>query len=146
MPFPKPAPAQVIRYSYLWHRDAVRGVEEGSKDRPCAIVMMVQDENGEDVVTVLPITHTPPHDPADALEIPSETKRRLGLDDDRSWVVVTESNRFYWPGPDLRMAQPADAASVLYGSLPGAFFERVRLAFIAKVRAARSSPIVTRTE
>jgi hypothetical protein len=93
--FPKPAPAQVIRYSYLWHQDAIRGAEEGSKDRPCAIIMMVQDENGEDVVTVLPITHTPPNNPADALEIPHLTKQRLGLDNDRSWVVITESNQIY---------------------------------------------------
>lgn len=146
MPFPKPAPAQVIRYSYLWHKDAVLGAEEGGKDRPCAIIMMVQNESGDDVVTVLPITHTPPRDPADALEIPADTKRRLGLDDDRSWIVITESNRFYWPGPDLRMTQPGDAASVLYGSLPGAFFEKVRIAFLAKVKAARSSTIVIRTE
>lgn len=122
------------------------GVEEGSKDRPCAIVMMVQDENGEYVVTVLPITHTPPHNPADALEIPSATKRRLRLDDDRSWVVITESNRFYWPGPDLRMANPGDANSVLYGNLPASFFEQVRQAFLAKIRDARSSRIVARTE
>lgn len=122
------------------------GVEEGSKDRPCAIVMMVHDECGEDVVTVLPITHTPPQSPADALEIPPTTKRRLRLDDDRSWVVITESNRFYWPGPDLRMINPGDANSVLYGSLPAAFFEQVRQAFLAKIRDARSSRIVARTE
>jgi hypothetical protein len=144
--FPKPAPAQIIRYSYLWRRDAERGVEEGSKDRPCAVVMTVQDDDGEDVVTVLPVTHAPPRDPADALEIPPETKRRLGLDDERSWIVVTECNRFFWPGPDLRMKEPGNAASVLHGSLPGAFFERVRLAFLAKVRAARAANIVKRTE
>jgi hypothetical protein len=143
--FPKPVPAQVIRYSYLWHKDAALGAEEGNKDRPCAIVMMVQNEDGEDVVTVLPITHAPPYDSADALEIPADTKRRLGLDDARSWVVVAESNRFRWPGPDLRMARPGEAESILYGSLSGAFFEKVRLAFLAKIRAARAN-IVTRTE
>ena len=145
MAFPKPAPAQVIRYSYLWHKDATRGAEEGSKDRPCAIVMMVKNEDGEDLVTVLPITHTPPHNPDDAIEIPHQTQRRLGLDDVRSWVVLTESNRFYWPGPDLRMSRPGEAESVLYGILPNAFYERVRQAFLQMIRADRSS-VVARTE
>jgi len=45
-------------------------------------------------VTVLPISHTPPANPALAVEIPHETKRRLGLDDERSWIVLTEANRF----------------------------------------------------
>ena len=107
---------------------------------------MVQEEYGEEIVTVLPITHTPPIDPADALEIPYATKRRLGLDEERSWVVVTESNRFRWPGPDLRMVRAEDAASVVYGVLPGTFFEQVRLAFLGKVKVARASTIVTRTE
>jgi hypothetical protein len=103
--------------------------------------MTVRNDDGEDVVTVLPITHTPPGDPSDAIEIPQETKRRLKLDAARSWVVVAESNRFTWPGPDLRMVRPDDAASVLYGSLPGALFEKVRRAFLAKIRAARMTSV-----
>ena len=43
----------------------------------------------------------PPHDPEAAVEIPLATKMRLGLDDDRSWIILTEANRFTWPGPDL---------------------------------------------
>jgi hypothetical protein len=112
LPFPKPLPAQVIRYSYLWHAEDSRGQEEGVKDRPCAIVMMTENEAGAPAVTVLPITHTPPSDRADAIEIPYVTKRRLGLDDERSWVVLTEANRFTWPGPDLRMAAASDPMSV----------------------------------
>lgn len=97
----------MIRYSYLWHSEYLRGQEEGVKDRPCAVVLLLQNEDGDDIVTVLPITHTPPsRSDADlAIEIPPVTKRRLGLDDERSWVVPTEANRFVWPGPDLRMAR-----------------------------------------
>ena len=146
MAFPTPAPAQVIRYSYLWRKDAVRGLEEGSKDRPCAIVMMVKNDLGEAVVTVLPVTHTPPSNPDDGIEIPHATKRRIGLDDERSWVVLTEANRFFWPGPDLRMTRPGDAESVLYGILPNAFYERVRMAFLQKIRVARGAVVVPRSE
>ena len=84
---------------------------------------------------MLPISHTPPSNPLLVVEIPATTKRRLGLDDNRSWVVLTEANRFVWPGPDLRPLQPGDAASVAYGSLPYGLFEDIRLKFIAALKA-----------
>jgi hypothetical protein len=43
---------------------------------------------------VLPITHNPPANPADAIEIPTETQKRLGLDFDRSWIAITQANEF----------------------------------------------------
>ena len=60
------------------------------------------------VVVVLPITHTPPADPAAAVEIPAAVKRHLGLDDARSWIVVAEGNEFDWPGYDLRKIGRSD--------------------------------------
>lgn len=88
--------------------------------------MVVVDESGDQVVTVLPITHTPPADPALAVEIPHETSRRLGLDDQVSWIVISEANRFVWPGPDLRLGPSGDAASIAFGLLPRALFNAVR--------------------
>jgi hypothetical protein len=79
-----------------------------------------------------------------SVEIPAATKRRLGLDDERSWIVLTEANRFIWPGPDLRAMRPGDASSV-YGPLPYALFEDVRRTFIAALRA-RAARTVPRTE
>jgi hypothetical protein len=78
----------VIRYSYLWQAEHVRGREEGVKNRPCAIILISADGAGERVVTVLPISHASPADPRLAVEIPAVTKRRLGLDEARSWVVL----------------------------------------------------------
>jgi len=140
--FPAPVPGLVIRYSYLWASEHARGREEGVKERPAAVVLVTANSAGEPVVTVLPITHTPPAVAALAVEIPHPVKRRLGLDDARSWVVLTEANRFVWPGPDLYQASPGDAASVAYGSLPYALFEEIRLKFIAalKTRATRTVP------
>jgi hypothetical protein len=62
------------------------------KDRPCADVMAIMDQDGEWEVLVLPITHSPPPNLADAIEIPTETKNRLGLDTDRSWIMVTHQS------------------------------------------------------
>ena len=108
MPLPIPEPGLVISYGYLWRSVYERGQEEGTKDRPCAIVLMAQDEDGDTTVTVLPVTHTPPVNPDEAVEIPASTKRRLGLDEARSWIIVSEFNRFVWPGPDLRPISRVD--------------------------------------
>jgi hypothetical protein len=35
-------------------------------------------------------------------------KRHLGLDEDRSWIVVSEGNEFAWPGYDLRKRARSD--------------------------------------
>jgi hypothetical protein len=65
------------------------------------IVLAVEREaDGATVGTVLPITHSAPADPASAVQIPLPVKRHLGLDDDRSWIVVDEGNEFVWPGYD----------------------------------------------
>jgi hypothetical protein len=133
----------VIRYSYLWNRERLAGLEEGSKDRPCAIVVSIVVEDDSRRVLALPITHTPPRNPDDAIEIPAITKTRLGLDSDRSWIVVSEANRFTWPGPDLCPVPGRDASSVAYGILPPDFFARVRNAFLARFTQNR---IVPRTE
>jgi PemK-like, MazF-like toxin of type II toxin-antitoxin system len=74
--------------------------EEGVKDRPCAIVLNLVDDEGETRVTVVPITHTPHADPATAIELPIDTKNRLGLDADRSWIVLSEGNDFLWHTSD----------------------------------------------
>jgi hypothetical protein len=85
--FPEPAPGLVIRYSYLWAEEHKRGQEEGVKDRPAAVILATVNDDGERVVTVLPISHSPPVEPSLAVEIPARVKRRLKLDDERSWVV-----------------------------------------------------------
>jgi hypothetical protein len=77
-------------------------------------------------VHVLPVTHTPPSRPRDAVEIPHRTKRRLGLDSERSWIVVTETNKFRWPGPDLRFLPGGGPESVTYGQLPKALMRIIR--------------------
>jgi hypothetical protein len=97
VPLPEPVPGLVIRYGYLWREEHARGQEEGVKDPPCAVVLVTADEDGEQWVTVLSVTHAPPSVPEFAVEIPAATKRRLGLDDERSWVVLSEANRFLWP-------------------------------------------------
>lgn len=97
------APGRVIAFVYLWRREQLAGRVEGAKVRPCVVFDIDEEtEPGSRIVGVVPITHTAPERAGDGLELPVETKRRLGLDEARSWVVVTEFDRFTWPGFDLR--------------------------------------------
>jgi len=122
---PDPKPGLVISYSYLWHPEYKKSREEGVKDRPCVIVIAVQVVAGRYLVTVAPVTHSAPARPEDAVEIPAKTKQRLGLDPERSWVVVNEVNDFVWPGPDVRLLSQA-AGRVDYGVLPPELYRRIR--------------------
>jgi hypothetical protein len=135
----------VIRYSYLWASEADAGHEEGVKDRPCAIILMTRTVENQIRVYALPITHSTPADPSHAIEIPQITKRRLGLDAERSWVVLSEANDFIWPGPDLRPAINGNPESVVYGMLPRNFTSQLRDRFVAVIERRRAS-IVSRSE
>lgn len=145
MPFPVPEPGLVISYSYLWLSEHRQEREEGVKDRPCAIVLVTGDDGGRTVVTVLPITHSPPQNAADAVELPSTVKRRLGLDEARSWAIVSEVNRFIWPGPDLRAVSRDDPERFEYGLLPPSLFRQIRERFLAAAATQRLQ-IVPRTD
>jgi hypothetical protein len=137
VPIPAPEPGLVISYSYLWHREHEAGREEGRKDRPSVIVLAVErPANDATIVVVLPITHAAPADPAAAVEIPAAVKHHLGLDDERSWIVVAEGNEFDWPGYDLRKIGRGDRYD--YGVLPPRFFKQVVEAFAAWHRAHKA--------
>ena len=129
MALPEPEPGLVISYAYLWHHERESGQEEGRKDRPAVIVLAAERlSDGTIIVTVVPITHRAPDDLAAAVEIPPAVKRLLGLDVERSWIVVSEGNEFVWPGYDLRKV-PGNPARYDYGFLPPRFFDSVRNAF-----------------
>src|SRR5215467_10245563 len=123
MSLPEPELGLVICYSYVWRHEAAAGREEGAKDRPCVIVTAIERAaNGEAIVTVMPITHREPDDAAKAVEIPLATKKRLGLDDQRSWIMVNEGNQFVWPGYDLRKIPGRNKYD--YGFLPPNFIPK----------------------
>jgi hypothetical protein len=125
--YPQPIPGLVIRYSYLWKREADAGQIEG-KHRPCAIVVAVVKEEGEWVVTVAPITRQRPKDPDQAIALSATTRRRLGLGSQPNWIMATEVNSFYWPGPDLR---PTQRGQYAYGELPAVVFETLKQKILA---------------
>ena len=137
MPVPDPVPGLVLHYAYLWHDEYQQGMQEGVKDRPCVIVSAVNREDGGTGVTVVPVTHTFPWTSGITVEIPLATKRRLGLDSDRSWVVVTEVNRFSWPGPDLRQVPGRGTGIYHYGMVPPVLFSQIKNGILVSARGQR---------
>ena len=125
--FPKPIVGLVISYAYVWRAEAEQGRTEGRKDRSCAIVLAfdssaANEENKNKQVAVVPVTHSLPSDPNIAIEIPPAIKRHLGLDGQRSWVMLNEINVFTWPGYDLRPIGNKDGR-IDYDVLPPKFFD-----------------------
>jgi hypothetical protein len=84
----------VIRFPYLWVREAERGETEGRKPRPVVVGVRIARPNGEDVLVLFPITSQPPFPGRFAAEIPEMEKRRAGLDAAlRLWIILDEYNQ-----------------------------------------------------
>lgn len=136
MAFPVPEVGLVVSFAYLWSYEQQSGSTEGAKNRPCVIVTAVEEVEGQAVVTVSPITHSQPEDASSGIEIPSRVKSHLGLDGERSWVILTEVNRFTWPGYDLRPIAAGDSR-VDYGFLPPALFDQIKAGILTTIRSGK---------
>ena len=78
------------------------------------------------VATLLPITHSAPKRNDEAVELPPQLKAHLGLDSERSYIVLTEANDFIWPGLDLRPISRTRPGVFHFGVIPPRFFTHFR--------------------
>ena len=69
----------------------------------------------------------------------TQWNRHLGLDAERNWIMATEVNTFFWPGPDLALNE---AGAYQYGELPAVVFNALK----AKILAAGDVSSVERTD
>jgi hypothetical protein len=84
----------VIRYPYLWVRQAGSGETDGRKARPVAVGVRISRPKGEDTLILFAITSRPPGATNLAVEIPETERRRAGLDGNvRLWIVLSEYNQ-----------------------------------------------------
>lgn len=140
-----PSPGSVIRYSYLWADEDELGQEEGRKDRPALVLAVAIHVRGDESrVLALAVTHTPPADPDEAVEIPDDIRNQIGLDAEPSWVNTAEANEFVWPGPDIRPVPGRHPPTVVYGLVPRSFLRRVVKSYSAN-RLLQRTRIVSRT-
>lgn len=136
MPLPEPEPGLVVRYDYLWSHEAAAGIEQG-KDRPACLIAASDRAVQPRFVVLLPITHQAPAGDSVGVEIPAKVKNALGLDDERSWVIVSEHNVDEWPNAGLTPV-PGSNSDFAYGFLPPRLFAAVKSAFLDLARQHRS--------
>jgi hypothetical protein len=129
-----PEPADVISYSYLWAREAANGQEEGAKDRPAVVILAKIVNRDQTQLLVAPITHSPPELGCGVL-IPPTVQRHLGLDEDPSWIITTELNRFIWPGPDIRIVKGGDTPH--QGAIPAKLFDQVKMQISSQAKLSK---------
>jgi len=136
VPLPEPKPGLVIRYDYLWTREAAAGRDQG-KDRPACLVAAMDSAVSPRFVVILPITHRPPDKDTVGIEIPPKVRAALGLDDAPSWVIVSEHNVDEWPNAGLAPL-PGRPGLFSYGFIPPGLFAQVKAKFLALYETGRS--------
>lgn len=141
MALPEPQSGLVLRYDYLWTHEAAAGRRQG-KDRPVCLVAAIDRPARPRYVVLLPITHTPPTGDTTGIEIPARVKQALGLDDERSWIIVSEHNVDTWPNAGLSPL-PGQPGEYAYGLIPPGLFKQIKSKFLELARL-RSSEQVTR--
>ena len=118
--------ASVIRYPYLWAREAHKGETEGRKERPVAVGVRLPRPDG-DLLLFFPISTKQPEPARFSAEIPAIEKRRAGLDTDlKLWIILDEFNtdrvgRSFYLEPDPPI-----------GRFSKAFFLPLLRAFVAR--------------
>ncbi len=130
MPLPGLTLGLVVRYEYVWSRNA----NTADKDHPaCVVGTYFNAAKQADIVVYLPISHTPPGEGDIGIELSDHAKRVAGLDARRQWVLVSECNIDDWPFAIRQI--PGRAGVFSYGYLPPKTFDKVRDQFVALYRA-----------
>lgn len=139
MAIPEPSPGLVVRYDYLWSREAAAGRTQG-KNRPACLVAASDSQTRPRFVVLLPITHSPPLNDTVAIEIPAKVRQAIGLDDQPGWVVVSEYNVDEWPNAGLLpLAGKPDVFA--YGFIPPGLFATIKARLLELAREKRSKGV-----
>lgn len=137
MALPDPKPGLIVRYDYLWSHEAAGGREQG-KDRPTCIVAASDSAARPRYVVLLPITHVPPSGTTVGIEIPARVKQAIGLDDEPSWVIVSEHNIDEWPNGGLSHISGKPGV-FSYGFIPPELFAKIKARFLELARQKKTA-------
>ena len=139
MASPEPKPGLVVRYDYLWTHEAAAGHDQGN-DRPTCIIAATDSLVRPRYVVLLPITHTPPTGDTVGVEVPPKVKQALGLDDEPSWVIVSEHNIDEWPNGGLSSV-PGRPGVFAYGFIPPGLFKQIKARFLELARQRKTEAV-----
>lgn len=139
MAFPEPKPGLVVRYDYLWSREAASGRDQG-KDRPTCLVAASDSLTRPRYVVLLPITHAPPSGDTIGIEIPTKVRQAIGLDDERGWIIISEYNVDEWPNAGLSPV-PGKPGVFSYGFIPPGLFREIKTKFRELAKHGKSDAV-----
>jgi hypothetical protein len=123
----------IVRFNYLWAREAKRGEETGRKSRPACII--VRTATTPAALFLLPLTSQPPQAGVAAIAVPETECRRAKLRPP-CWVIVDEYNRVIEDQfHDFESTEPL-------GRLSLAFLRRVAAALKQEASARRLKPVI----
>jgi hypothetical protein len=136
---PDPKAGLVVRYYYLRSREVAAGRSQG-EDRPTCIVVTSDSLTRPRYVVLLPITHTSPAADTIGIEIPTKVRQAIGLDNEPSWVIVSEHNIDEWPNAGLSPV-PGKPTVFAYGFVPPGLFAHIKAKFLELARNEKSGAI-----
>ena len=139
MTLPALKPGLVIRYDYLWSREAAKGRDQG-KDRPACVAVASDSLATPRFVFLLPITHSPPDTHTIGVEIPARVRQAIGLDEAPCWVIVSEYNIDEWPSAGLSPI-PGKRGAFAYGFLPPGLFAQIKARFLELAEEKKSGGV-----
>src|SRR3546814_11248210 len=108
-----------------------------AKAQPTCIVAAIKRLVRPRYVRLLPLTHTPPTGDTVGVEIPPKVKQALRLDDEPSWVIVSEHNVDEWPIAGVS-AVPGTRDGFAYGLVPPGLFRLHRARVLEPARRTKA--------
>jgi hypothetical protein len=123
---PQARPGLVIRYDYLWTREAAAGRWHSERSPPCLIAATDREVEPRFVVILALVLSRPSRDSI-GVEIP--VRVREALDDAPRWVIVSEHNVDAWPNTGLAHI-PGRPGIYAHGFIPPGLFAQVKGRFL----------------
>jgi hypothetical protein len=130
-----PQVGDIVRFNYLWAREAEVGEESGRKARPvCVIVRTATDPSA---LFLLPLTSRPPAKTRAALVVPEIECKRGGL---RSpcWIICDEYNRV-----TMDLAHDFESLDAV-GTFSASFLKQIAASLKHEALARRAKMVVRR--
>jgi len=126
----------VWRFPYLWKREERLGDTEGRKNRPVVMVLLIQNDKGQQEAMLVPVTSQPQNDSPFAVPVPDIEKKRAGLDIHMDLWVVTDEHNIDTPRQSYYF-EPAGRI----GAFSTAFTKTLQARKIAAIQARKSSSV-----
>jgi hypothetical protein len=130
-----PDVGDIVRFNYLWAREAETGEESGRKSRPVCVI--VKTSAVPAALFLLPISSRAPVKTRAALVVPEIECKRGGLRAP-SWIICDEYNRV-----TMDLAHDFESLDPV-GTFSSSFLKQVATALRNETRARRAKMVVRR--